>query len=555
MKKYIQWGILAIIILISWIIIFWKNLDYNYELQGEGIKVEETSYAGVSNYEVQDNLYQVSGEDPQLYLNQIQTSVGGMEILCQTNAQEDLPIQVFYVKPGESYSEKNSFQTTLKAGEASCRIAIPLDTYASFRLDIDGDFTLDGIAVYTGETKITPVISSDTIYNCLMYFPTALIAILLIFWAHKVKAGDMGTKAYVKQLLGAENNRTSRQLHWDYMRVLAAVLVILAHSCSPMVDLADADWKRLLLVCGLTLGLSCNVIYVMLSGALLLNSTREESVGAFYIRRASKVIIPLIAYYLLLLSLNDEISFLPPENLGSVWKRILTGAPDAGPHLWLIYTIVALYLITPFIRVMVQHLSDRMLLSLAILILVCNVLTLYLPLFDVNFGFTTFLAGWEGVFLLGYIMTREEGRKYDKKIMIAGVISFAVAIIVVFLNSENMNYVYNNAITLVILSCGIFALVLGNQKWFAGKDNAVIRLCSKYSYAIILIHWYALFVIVQGKFHVTALRFGCIGGIAASVVLTFIVSLILGMIYDNTVVILFSVLFDKLTALFHREHK
>ena len=117
------------------------------------------------------------------------------------------------------------------------------------------------------------------------------------------------------------------------MRVLAAVLVVLAHACSPMVDLADADWKRLLLVGGLTLGLSCNVIYVMLSGALLLNSRKEESVGSFYIRRASKVIIPLIAYYLLLLSLNHGGEFLPPKNLGAAFKRILTGAPDVGTHL------------------------------------------------------------------------------------------------------------------------------------------------------------------------------------------------------------------------------
>ena len=226
-----------------------------------------------------------------------------------------------------------------------------------------------------------------------------------------------------------------------------------------MVDLADADWKRLLLVGGLTLGLSCNVIYVMLSGALLLNSRKEESVGSFYIRRASKVIIPLIAYYLLLLSLNHEVSFLPPKNLGAAFKRILTGAPDVGPHLWLIYTIVALYLITPFFRVMVQHLTDKMLFAMAVVILVCNALTLYLPLAGIGFGISTFLAGWEGVFLMGYIMTKDQTRTYDKKIMAAAVVAFIVSVIVVFINSANMNYVYNNAITLQLISCGILSLI------------------------------------------------------------------------------------------------
>lgn len=547
MKKREQWEILAVIVLISWAVIFWKNLDHQYTFQGLETVIGEDSYAGVSNYEVEDNVYQVTGEDPQLYLKS-EGTVGGMRILCRANNGEDLPVQVFYAKAGENYAEKHSFQTVIESGRTFCSIPIPLGEYDSFRLDIDGDFTLNEITVYAGETKVSPVISADTLHQCLIYCSVALLAILLVFWAHKVRAGEMGLHNYMLQLSGKNQNQTAREAHWDYMRVLAAVLVVLAHACSPMVDLADADWKRLLLVGGLTLGLSCNVIYVMLSGALLLNSHKEESVGSFYIRRASKVIIPLIAYYLLLLSLNHEVSFLPPKNLGAAFKRILTGAPDVGPHLWLIYTIVALYLITPFFRVMVQHLTDKMLFAMAVVILVCNALTLYLPLAGIGFGISTFLAGWEGVFLMGYIMTKDQTRSYDKKIMTASVIAFIVSVIVVFLNSANMNYVYNNAITLQLISCGIFALMLRHKSWFVGKDNAVIRLCSRYSYAIILIHWYALFVIVQGRFHITALRFGCVGGIAVTVVLAFVVSLVLGIIYDNTVVIVCSVLFDKLIS-------
>ena len=149
---------------------------------------------------------------------------------------------------------------------------------------------------------------------------------------------------------------------------------------------------------------------------------------------------------------------------------------------------------------------------------------------------------------MGYIMTKAQTRSYDKKIMAAAIVAFIVSVIVVFINSANMNYVYHNAITLQLISCGIFALMLRRKSWFVGKDNAVIRLCSRYSYAIILIHWYALFVIVQGRFHITALRFGCVGGIAVTVVLAFVVSLVLGIIYDNTVVIVCSVLFDKLIS-------
>lgn len=120
-------------------------------------------------------------------------------------------------------------------------------------------------------------------------------------------------------------------MYLDYLRVLAAVLVILAHACSPMVDAADADWKRLVLVLGLSLGLCCNILYVMLSGTLLLGGGRQqEGVLSFYIRRASKVVIPLIAYYLLLLYLNHEVAFLPPRQIGAALKRVMTGRPMWG---------------------------------------------------------------------------------------------------------------------------------------------------------------------------------------------------------------------------------
>ena len=132
--------------------------------------------------------------------------------------------------------------------------------------------------------------------------------------------------------------------------------------------------------------------------------------------------------------------------------------------------------------------------------------------------------------------------------MIAAVVSYVVMVAVVCADSSYMNYVYGSTPTIVITSCGIFALFVNYKDKFKGKSNALVRLCSKYSYSIILIHWYALFVVVQGKFHITALRFGCLGGIAASVVATLIVCIILAFVFDNTVVIVCNVLFDKLTA-------
>lgn len=587
------YAVLVLLIIIAMGATFYRSLSWRYEMRGE-ITEWVLPDLEVHNYDVglegggTVRSFTVTGEDPQFIVifdltnasSGMTGNIGGIELKFDEawERTEALPVQVFYAMAGEDISERHSVKSALKTGETSLLIPVPAGQYERFRFDIDGDFKLAGIRSCGEPMAAQAYVSQGTADACIWYFPAIIIGFCLIFWAHRVRMrqGGFTLKSYVKNaFLGVEPS-PDRDVCFDYLRVLAVVLVILAHSCSPMVDLADAGWKRLVLVCGLSLGLCCNLLYVMLSGTLLLNTGKKnttESVAAFYIRRASKVIIPLIAYYLLLLSLNDEVHFLPPQNIGNAFKRIVTGAPDAAPHLWLIYTIVALYLVTPFFRVMVQHMGDRLLFSMAVVILVLNMLTTYLPLFGMAFGATTFLAGWEGVFLLGYIITRSyagqlpadigscsagsrqkapEGasRRNHMMLLAAAVVSYLVMVAVVYLDSANMNYVYGGTFTMVVTSAGIFALFIKHKEWFKGKSNALVRLLSRYSYSIILIHWYALFVVVQGKFHITALRFGCLGGIAASVAATLVVCIVLAIVFDNTVVIVCNVLFDKLTARF-----
>lgn len=563
--KYRRSYLLLFLVIVAALgVTFYRSLSYEYELSGAVIELshfytEAYGYDVTKAQEGTGKSFTVTGDDPQFILSCAQgtfDSIGGIALFFDSEwaGEMPLPVQVFYAKAGESYAEKHSVKGELRAGENVVLLPVPKGEYQTLRFDIDGDFRLEKIQGCTEQMKATAYVSQETIHTCMWYFPAIMIGACLIFWAHgvRIKEGSFSAKAYVKNVfLGAEPSK-DRAVYLDYLRILAAVFVILAHACSPMVELADTSWKRLVLVCGLSLGLCCNLLYVMLSGTLLLSSKKEESVLSFYIRRASKVIIPLIAYYLLLLSLNDEVCFLPPENIGAAFKRIVTGAPDVGPHLWLIYTIVALYFVTPFFRVMVQHMSDKLLASLAAVILVLNLLTTYLPLFGMTFGASSFLAGWEGVFLLGYIMTRQDelsgASRRNERIMLVGAVSYVITVAVVYVDSSQMNYVYNSAPTLVAASCGIFALFLQNKNYLKGKSNALVRLCSKYSYSIILIHWYALFVVVQGKLHITALRFGCVGGIIASVVVTFVVCLVMAIVFDNTVVIVCNVLFEKVTG-------
>ena len=63
-------------------------------------------------------------------------------------------------------------------------------------------------------------------------------------------------------------------------------------------QLPPHTFSRNVMAAAAGLGLSCNLLFMMLSGALLLGG-REESVLQFYSRRFVRVLIPCFAYYLL----------------------------------------------------------------------------------------------------------------------------------------------------------------------------------------------------------------------------------------------------------------
>jgi len=92
-------------------------------------------------------------------------------------------------------------------------------------------------------------------------------------------------------------------------------------------------------------------VFVMISGALLLDDARRESAGQFYRRRMVRVGIPLVVWTIVFLFVRRFVDG-EPLSVGSVVQLILTGEPYY--HLWFLYMIFGLYLITPALRTFVR---------------------------------------------------------------------------------------------------------------------------------------------------------------------------------------------------------
>jgi len=152
----------------------------------------------------------------------------------------------------------------------------------------------------------------------------------------------------------------------DPMRVLGAVAVVVIHVASPAVvefgRIPRLDWW--LSTAAYTACRWAVPLFIMLSGALLLDPSKDEPVGTFYRRRLWRVGIPTIfwsAFYLGWRAWYQE----KPTDFDWILNSLAIGAPY--PHLYFLYLLAGLYLVTPYLRLFLRHATRRQQLAAVIL--------------------------------------------------------------------------------------------------------------------------------------------------------------------------------------------
>lgn len=358
--------------------------------------------------------------------------------------------------------------------------------------------------------------------------------------------------AYFKTLWVGQAFGRERHLDLDFLRILAVLLVISVHTmeyASARLTPHTAAWQILKSLSAA--GLSCNLIYIMISGALLLNG-KEERLSSFYFRRVTKIAIPLTAYYGFYLLVHGGISHFYPENIGNTVKLMLSGAPDGAPHFWLIYVILSLTLAAPFIRVMVKHLSDKMLTCLLVFLMLFHVAETYLPIFQLSLGVEMMLASWETVFILGYFLYQKPSRRCLCGIMAAGAVSIVITVFTIAWYPEYQSVLYNTAPTMIMISGAIFTGGIYCCRRLK-KLPLVFRAINRYSYSIILIHWFVLYYIVNDRMHINGLSFHIIGGCLLTIICTLSISYLFAFLFDNTIVLFCEILFHGFVSIFKKQ--
>jgi len=191
----------------------------------------------------------------------------------------------------------------------------------------------------------------------------------------------------------------------DAARWLAAVAVVLLHGAAQTVSDTANYGSNAWLSANLydSAARWCVPVFVMVSGALLLDPERTQSLRHFYSRRVARICAPLVFWTLFYLSWHSALDWWDDGTLDvSFWPRkVAEGEPYY--HLWYLYMIVGLYLFAPLARNLYARGSHDGRRLCVVGILGIGVLdTLYRQALDIGSGFfLTWCLPYLGYFVAG----------------------------------------------------------------------------------------------------------------------------------------------------------
>jgi surface polysaccharide O-acyltransferase-like enzyme len=286
----------------------------------------------------------------------------------------------------------------------------------------------------------------------------------------------------------------SEKVYWiEFAKVLAILTVIVVHVVVKRyvnTERGSVDWWICTAVDSfLHFGVP---VFVMISGALLLDPAKNENITQFANKRLSRILLPFAGWVLiyvlwqLLFPLGVELS------IGSVLKSILLGQPYY--HLWFLYLIIGLYAITPFLRMIVRQATDfemKLLITGGFVIAMVNS-----AVFKQQLPVTLWFLYYVPYYLLGYVIRFSSVKTpvaylWVGYVLLSGASTLGQFVLASMNNTLFSGYFYNNlGITIVPQSILVF-MILKNLK-APDKPNVFINALSPLVFGIYLIH--AIFI-------------------------------------------------------------
>ncbi len=285
---------------------------------------------------------------------------------------------------------------------------------------------------------------------------------------------------------------------FDILRVFSMIGVVFMHSVGNSLRTEQVDGVWLCFDVMISLAYTAVPCFFLMSGALILGRKDEIKFGAFYLHHLPRIILPLAVWSIVSLTTEQELATV---------KDVLRGLLRAskGPTiypLWFLYTLLPLYILAPFLKVLTEHLTlngKYWLVAIIVSLNIWQTVRLVAPerisgWMDLDLTRQLFLfEGYLGCFLLG-VLLRELTTKPPRWIRLAPLILLFISIATWIrsrrLGEYNSVYQSQNRFFIGALSVCMFLFFL--YKKAPEPIQAVARWLSQLSFGVYLTHGYML---------------------------------------------------------------
>lgn len=291
------------------------------------------------------------------------------------------------------------------------------------------------------------------------------------------------------------------RIEWvENLRVIATIAVIILHVAGPGVASVGAidmnDWNIVNIFDSSVR--FCVPVFVMITGTFLLN--KDYEIKDFLTNKALKIIVPFLFFSFVYIVYNYGLNRIYSLDLKEFPQFALNSLISGSSyHLWYIYMLIGLYLMTPILRVYTKNatkdnLRYYLILWFAFSTLASYSLNIYLP----NFQIPLFL-NYTGFYILGYYLSKFNTIT-PKQGLLLYLTGTALTIGGTWYYAARQN-IFNEmfygylSLNVIMQSVGIYAMVYKSQ-----IDNSLLKkavaLISVHSFNIYLVH-----VLVLNEMH------------------------------------------------------
>ena len=266
----------------------------------------------------------------------------------------------------------------------------------------------------------------------------------------------------------------------DILRIFAFVFIVMLHTLNRQYGLTV--WMSGYAV--ISIGVN---LFIMISGYLLLD--RTETVKEFFRKRFFSILPLFIIFNIIYIYFYNH-SFITIKKI-------------SASHFWYIYMILGLYLLTPWLRKVLQY-AEKETFYVVVLWFLCNVFNPYMQFFKFpKIPFSHFpITGFIGYYILGYYL-----KKYRYKlekipfICVIGVYitGFLISVlstkyVLVTTGNRISDFFDKNSLGTFFMSVSFFIFWI---KFNFKNRNKVIRMISDSTYFAYLIHIIILHYVIK----------------------------------------------------------